>query len=137
MPVARNGTVELCYDVRGPVDGEPMLLIMGLGSQLIAWRDGFLDLLVEQGFRVIRFDNRDVGLSTYSDGPAPSIRDLVPLMVGAPKQKGYQATYTFTDMAADAIAVLDAAGADRGPRRGGVARAAWWRRPWRSSTPSV
>src|SRR5690606_3231 len=55
MPTARNGDVELHYDVRGPEDGEVMLLVMGIGAQLIAWREGFVDLLVDHGYRVVRF----------------------------------------------------------------------------------
>ena len=58
---ANNVGIEV--DVQGPADGEPLLLIMGLGMQLIAWHEELVQLLVARGFRVIRFDNRDVGLS--------------------------------------------------------------------------
>ena len=77
MPRAINGDVELEYDVRGPEGGEAVVLIMGIGAQLTAWRDGFCDLLVGHGYRVVRFDNRDAGLSTKSAGHAPTIRDVV------------------------------------------------------------
>lgn len=63
MPFADVGRVHLCYEVSGPEDGEPFLLIHGLGAQLIAWYPGFCRALEAAGFRVIRFDNRDVGKS--------------------------------------------------------------------------
>ena len=69
-----NG-LTLEYDEHG--DGEPLLLIMGLGAQLLGWPIGFVELLAEQGFRVIRFDNRDIGLSSQIDAPAPTRRQVV------------------------------------------------------------
>jgi pimeloyl-ACP methyl ester carboxylesterase len=66
MKVGANG-IELEVDVQGPALGEPLLLIMGLGMQLIGWPDELVDSLVAQGFRVIRHDNRDVGLSQGFD----------------------------------------------------------------------
>ena len=66
MQISANG-IALEVDDRGPPGGEPLLLIMGLGMQLIAWPDGLVDQLVARGFRVIRFDNRDVGLSQRFD----------------------------------------------------------------------
>ena len=65
-----NG-IEIAYQEIGEPDGEPMLLIMGLGTQMIHWDLGFCELLAEAGFRVIRFDNRDVGHSTSVDSPPP------------------------------------------------------------------
>ena len=61
--VKANG-IELVYDTFGEPDAPPMLLIMGLGCQMIDWKDEFCALLAGRGFRVIRFDNRDVGQST-------------------------------------------------------------------------
>ncbi|MFN3521716.1 MAG: alpha/beta fold hydrolase [Phenylobacterium sp.] len=91
MPRARNGAVSLEYEVFGS-DGAPaILLINGLGSQMTRWPEPFCARLTERGFRAIRFDNRDTGLSTWFQ---PGDR------------------YTLSDMAADAMAVLDAAGAD-------------------------
>ena len=116
MPTATQGDVTLHYDERGPRDGEAIVLIMGIGAQMTAWRDGFCDLLAGHGFRVIRFDNRDAGLSSSTPGTPPSYRELLPLIVpargaaGAPRRP---VPYTFSDMAADAVAVLDAAGVDR------------------------
>jgi pimeloyl-ACP methyl ester carboxylesterase len=67
---ARNGEIELAYETIGPPDGEPLLLITGV-SQMIAWPDGFCGALVERGFRVTRFDNRDTGLSTHLRDAGP------------------------------------------------------------------
>ena len=66
MQVSANG-ISLEVDDRGPPDGEPLVMIMGLGMQLVAWPEGLVDLLVERGLRVIRFDNRDIGLSQRFD----------------------------------------------------------------------
>jgi len=63
-----NTGMRLEYEVMGPDDGVPLLLVMGFTAQLIAWPDGFCERLTDQGFRVIRFDNRDCGLSTKLDG---------------------------------------------------------------------
>ena len=65
--IANGLTIE--YDEHG--DGEPLLLVMGLGAQLIAWPLGFVELLTDAGFRVIRFDNRDIGLSSTSSRVQP------------------------------------------------------------------
>ncbi|MEC7948739.1 MAG: alpha/beta hydrolase, partial [Myxococcota bacterium] len=62
--IATNG-VELAWDARG--EGPPVLLIMGIGAQMILWPDGFVDALVSRGLRVLRFDNRDIGKSTWLD----------------------------------------------------------------------
>src|SRR3954454_24023172 len=88
---ARNGELELAYEVLGEPGGEPLLLIMGLGAQMVGWPDGFCRGLTARGFTVLRFDNRDVGLSTHLDVP-PGRRGRPP--------------YTLSDMAGDALAVL-------------------------------
>ena len=62
-----NG-IEIAYETHGDPDDEPLLLVMGLGAQLIAWPIELVDALVDRGFHVIRYDNRDVGLSTKIDG---------------------------------------------------------------------
>ncbi|GAB4522656.1 MAG: alpha/beta hydrolase [Haliangiales bacterium] len=108
MPHAKVGDIELCYEVRGELSSEspPLLLIMGLGAQMISWDDALCDLLVERGFTVIRFDNRDVGLSTKLDHLGrPRLRSmfwrgLINMPGGAP--------YSLNDMAADALGLLDA-----------------------------
>jgi pimeloyl-ACP methyl ester carboxylesterase len=99
---ARHGAVEIAYEVEGPGDGEPLLLIMGLGLPMLFWPETFRRLLVERGFRVARFDNRDVGRSTHlSDLGVPS-----PLVFVTRRWSGYR----LSDMAGDAVAVLDALG---------------------------
>jgi pimeloyl-ACP methyl ester carboxylesterase len=67
LPIVKSNGIEICYESFGDDDDPVMLLIMGLGEQLIAWHDGFCEILAGHGFRVIRFDNRDVGLSTWLD----------------------------------------------------------------------
>lgn len=89
MPKARNGAVELEYETFGDDRPETVLLVNGLGSQMTRWPEAFCGKLVARGYRAIRFDNRDTGLSTWFK---PGDR------------------YTLKDMAADAMAVLDAAG---------------------------
>jgi pimeloyl-ACP methyl ester carboxylesterase len=93
MAFAHNGDVELFYEAFGSRDDPALLLVNGLGSQCITYREEWCEKFAAEGFRVIRFDNRDVGLSSKLDDAA------VP--------------YTPSDMAADAVAVLDAAGVDR------------------------
>ena len=65
--VRANG-IDICYDIFGYSDAEPMVMIMGLGAQLIHWDDDFCRELASHGFRVIRFDNRDIGLSSTMAG---------------------------------------------------------------------
>ncbi len=102
MRIARHGAVEVAYEVEGPSDGEPLLLVMGLGLQMLFWPDGFRAELTGRGFRVARFDNRDVGLSTHLGAlGAPS-----PLDLAVRRGPGY----ALADMAGDAVAVLDALG---------------------------
>jgi pimeloyl-ACP methyl ester carboxylesterase len=104
--VEANGiTIE--YDVQG--SGEPLLLVMGLGGQMIDWPDGFVALLAER-FRVIRFDNRDSGLSTEFTSAPPSKSDLVKAVV---LRRRLHAEYHLSDMARDAVALLDALAIDR------------------------
>lgn len=97
------------YEEHGPDDGEPLLMIMGLGSQMTRWPPAFYEKLVAKGFRVIRFDNRDVGLSQKFSG-APSVESVVgALMQGQTPD----IPYTLDDMAADAVGVLDHLGVRR------------------------
>ena len=101
--IAANG-IEICYEDSGGT-GEPLLMVMGLGGQLVDWPDGFVDALIERGFRVIRLDNRDIGLSTEFDWPVPPKRQLIAgFVAGRPVAAGYR----LPDMAADAAGLLDA-----------------------------
>ena len=105
MQIVANG-IGIEVDDQGPANAEPLLLIMGLGMQLIGWPDDFVQLLVSRGFRVIRMDNRDAGLSQSFDHlgmpklVTGAVRHALHLPVNAP--------YGLHDMAADAVGVLDA-----------------------------
>jgi pimeloyl-ACP methyl ester carboxylesterase len=111
MARASANGVEIEWDARGPDNAPAVLLIMGLGGQMTRWSDAFMDALVDHGLRAIRFDNRDVGLSTKFDGAG--LPDLP--AIGAAMLAGMTpaVAYTLEHMAADAVAVLDAAGVDR------------------------
>ena len=106
MPRAKSNGIELEYETFGNPDDPALLLVMGLGAQMIAWDEGFCQQLVDAGFYVIRYDNRDVGLSTRTEGPAP---DLAAIMSGDTST----ATYRIDDMADDAAGLLDDLGIDR------------------------
>ena len=104
--MARTNGVDLCYEIFGADDAEPMLLIMGLGAQMILWDDEFCREIAARGFRVIRFDNRDIGKSSKMTGGKPlkpvellKLRFLK-IPVAAP--------YRLRDMADDTIGLMDA-----------------------------
>ena len=104
MTSAQLGDVTIEYELDGPADGIPMLLVMGLGAQLVAWPTPIVDGLAERGFRVIRMDNRDIGLSTKTEGPAPRRADLFKAFA---HRRYAQSDYLLSDMAGDAVALLD------------------------------
>ena len=108
--ISTNG-VELVHDTFGEPDAPPMLLVMGLGCQMIDWKDGFCSLLADRGFRVIRFDNRDVGQSTIlEDAGHPRIDEMIEAM-----QRGerVEAPYLLSDLVADTVGLLDAIGVEK------------------------
>jgi pimeloyl-ACP methyl ester carboxylesterase len=100
------GDVTLCYETFGDPADPAMLLIMGLGTQMVAWRDDFCRMLAERGFHVIRYDNRDVGRSTTMSGKPPSVTELATRRIR-------EVPYRLEDMADDAAGLLDHLGIQR------------------------
>jgi len=108
--IEANG-LQLCYDEIGDPDRPVLLLIMGLGTQMIAWPEPFLRRLADAGYRVIRFDNRDIGLSAhFGSQPAPN-----PAMLAIATRFGLRVPvpYTLHDMKRDTLGLMDALGVDR------------------------
>jgi len=102
------GDLQFCVETRGDPEGEPVLFIMGLGAQMTLWPEALLDQYAREGYRVIRFDNRDIGLSSH-------LKDRLkghPMAVMAKARMGLNvpAPYTLHDMAADVCGVMDALG---------------------------
>jgi pimeloyl-ACP methyl ester carboxylesterase len=91
--------VTLCYETFGDPSDPPVLLVMGLATQMIAWNEDFCEQLAERGFYVIRFDNRDIGRSTHFDFRPPTVKQMLTRRFG-PEQ------YTLSDMAEDAAVLL-------------------------------
>jgi pimeloyl-ACP methyl ester carboxylesterase len=110
MQISANG-ISLVVDDLGPPSGEPLLLIMGLGMQLLGWHEGFVATLVQRGFRVVRFDNRDIGLSTSLDSAGPP--DLAIESLRFALGMRVRSAYTLADMAADCVGILDGLGIER------------------------
>jgi len=99
--IAAVGDLELCYETFGDRSDPALVLIMGLATQMIAWREEFCESLAAAGFFVVRFDNRDVGRSTTLDAlPVPTTWQLL-------KRDKRAASYTLGDMALDVIGLLD------------------------------
>ncbi len=104
---AGPGGIDVAYQRLGDPDAPVVLLIMGLAAQLIAWPDAFCHALVDRGLQIVRFDNRDAGLSTHlTDAPPP---DLSAALAGDLSSM----SYTLSDMAADAVGLLDALGVQK------------------------
>lgn len=107
MQISANG-IAIEVDIQGPADGRPLLMIMGLGMQLVAWHEGLVRQLVAAGFRVIRFDNRDAGLSQSFD--ALGVPNVALAAMQALAHLPIKSPYRLAEMAADALGVLDALG---------------------------
>jgi pimeloyl-ACP methyl ester carboxylesterase len=115
MPTATTPAgIDLYYETVGTPGDPPLLLVMGYGAQMIAWPRAFSELLAAGGRFVIEFDNRDTGLSTKLDDATLDM-DAVMAAAGAGDLAGAAALapYTLSDLAADAVALLDALGIDR------------------------
>jgi pimeloyl-ACP methyl ester carboxylesterase len=98
-----NG-IEIAYQEVGDQDAEPLLLVMGLGTQMLGWDEELCEMLAERGFRVVRFDNRDIGHSTMLDDAGVSKR--ADLFLG----RRPRAAYLLSDMADDAVGLMDQLG---------------------------
>jgi pimeloyl-ACP methyl ester carboxylesterase len=106
--VARANGIDLVYDSFGERGDPPLLLIMGLASQMLAWDDEFCAMLAKRGFWVVRFDNRDIGLSTKcSEAGVP---DIAAMFGRALRGEPVTAPYTLRDMADDTVGLLDVLG---------------------------
>jgi pimeloyl-ACP methyl ester carboxylesterase len=103
--LAESNGLLLCYQEFGDPEAETILLVMGLGMQMLAWDEEFCELLAMQGYRVVRFDNRDVGLSSKVSGRVNVTAGMLGLTGSA--------VYTLDDMAADTVGLLDHLGAER------------------------
>ncbi len=100
--------ITLEYEVHG--EGDPLLLVMGLGGQLVAWPSSFIDGLVDRGFKVITFDNRDIGLSTKIDAAPPTKMQSAMFTIS---RRFAKSAYLLSDMAKDAVGLLDALNIER------------------------
>ena len=107
MPNITANGIQIEYETSGDPSSPVLLLIMGLSAQLIDWDEEFLAQLLEKGVFIIRFDNRDAGLSTkFEEGGIPDMK-------GTKKGKGPRIPYTLDDMADDAVGLLDALGIEK------------------------
>ena len=104
VPTAAANGIELAYETFGDPSDPTVLLVMGLGAQLTAWDEGFCALLVGRGYHVVRFDNRDIGCSTWIDTPG---LDTTAALLAALGGDTSVAPYLLTDMADDAAALLE------------------------------
>ena len=105
MPRVKANNIDIEVEVTGPADGIPLLLISGYASQMTTWPDAFHQALGHKGCRVIRFDNRDIGLSQKFTGIIPEIPAIAKALAAGQKP---DVPYTLNDMADDAVGVLDA-----------------------------
>jgi len=106
--IAHANGIDICYEVFGEASAEPLMLIMGLGGQMVLWDDAFCEQIASRGFRVIRFDNRDVGQSSRLTGGGGLTKweMLKARFLNIPPE----APYTLADMARDTVALMDVLG---------------------------
>lgn len=105
LTIAQINGIRIAYDTFGDTNSPPLLLIMGLGGQMINWHEEFCVQLAAKGYRVIRFDNRDVGLSSKFD--EAGVPDLGTLTRAVERGHAVDLPYTLRDMADDAVGLLD------------------------------
>ena len=111
MPTAQANGIEICYETLGDPSDPTVLLVMGLGGQLIGWDPELCGMIADRGFHVVRYDNRDVGLSTHLEGEVDILGVLAAQAPGA--GEGPPVPYLLSDMAADAVGLLDHLGVER------------------------
>src|SRR3954464_12209683 len=103
----RAGDMEFCFEPSGDPADPAVLLVMGLGTQMLGWHEDFCAQLASRGFHVIRYDNRDIGRSTIlSSAPVPTLGQIV-------RRDKRAASYTLAEMAADGVGLLDHLGIER------------------------
>jgi pimeloyl-ACP methyl ester carboxylesterase len=103
----RVGDIELCYETFGDPADPAMLLIMGLGTQMLGWQEEFCEQLAARGFFVVRYDNRDIGRSTVlGEAPVPTLGQIL-------RRDKRAASYSLAEMAADGVGLLDHLGIER------------------------
>jgi pimeloyl-ACP methyl ester carboxylesterase len=122
MPSTIANGITIEYETRGNPGQPPLLLIMGLGGQLIAWNEDFVDTLAARGFYVVRFDNRDVGRSTWFD--EAGVPDVMAALLGQGRP-----AYLLSDLAADTAGLMDSLGLESahvlGVSMGGMIAHVW------------
>jgi pimeloyl-ACP methyl ester carboxylesterase len=102
-----GGDIEICFETFGDPADPALLLVMGLGTQMLGWHEDFCNDLAGRGFHVIRYDNRDIGRSTIlTDAPVPTLGQIL-------RRDRRAASYTLAEMAADGVGLLDHLGIER------------------------
>ena len=107
MPTTRVNDLDIYHDTFGDPSNSTVLLVSGLGAQCIVYEDEFCELIARAGHHVVRYDNRDVGLSTHLGGETP---DVLSAVMAAGSGRPVDAVYTLSDMAGDGMGLLDALG---------------------------